>query len=407
MSWHGNTTNTIPNLVQSDVNRSEGRVADNRALHTHRNDSLKSFGVTIKQIDETVLTHLQNMQLSVVDAGNTINVPVSYASPEKWYSIRNLGFMRDNNGRIILPAIIFYRTSSEADKTMMTFNKYLRYSVINQYSQKNQYTRFATLARGNVPVNEVYNVVMPDHMNFNYKFIIWTEYIEQMNALIERINFETNDYWGTEKGFRFRTFIDAYTHTTEVENDKDRLIRTEFDLVLRGYLLPELFAPGLDGFKPTTEKVFTKKKIIMGIEVVASDWQPAVDKMTKDHWRSQQFPNIVLGTEPPSLRPVFVDGLQRTVYYPPITIGETTIKWHTAPVDLTDPGAEGWKAYDSNYYYYYTGGMWHRVPINLFDDISPALVSGEGEDGYDADYYYIYVLGNWKRTPIITFQTFY
>jgi hypothetical protein len=300
MAWRGNPTNTVPNPIQKDVNRSEGRIIDNRALHTRRDtDKLKNFTVTLKDIDETVFNHLSKMDLSVVDAGNHIKVPVSYASPEKWKSVQNDGFMRDNNGRIILPSLIYYRASSEADKNMTMFNKYLRYSVIKQYSQKNQYTPFSTLIGKNVPVNEVYNVVMPDHMTFNYKFVMWTEYIEQMNSLIERINFETNDYWGSERGFRFRTFVDSYVHTTEVEAGADRLIKTEFDLTLKGYLLPDLFAPGLDGFKSTTEKVFTAKKIILGVEVVGTDWQPATPRTESDRWRSQQYPNLVRGTEPP------------------------------------------------------------------------------------------------------------
>jgi hypothetical protein len=268
-------------------------------LHVNREtDKLKNFTVTIKDIDETVFGHLQKMDLSVVDNGNHIKVPVSYASPEKWKSVRNDGFMRDNNGRIILPALVFYRVSSESDKGMMTFNKYLRYSVIKKYSEKNQYTKFSALMGKVAPINSVYNVVMPDHMNFNYKFIIWTEYIEQMNALIERINFETNDYWGSEKGFRFRTTVDSYGHTTEVQSDSDRLIKTEFDLTLRGYLLPDLFAPGLDGFKSTTEKTFTAKKVVLGTEVVESDWIKKMNEKTKDRWRSQTYPNIVAGTEP-------------------------------------------------------------------------------------------------------------
>lgn len=314
MAWRGNPTNPVPNPVQEAVNRSEGRVVDNRALHTRRDtDKLKNFTVTIKDIDETVFGHLQKMNLLVVDSGNHIKVPVSYASPEKWKSVQNDGFMRDNNGRIILPALIFYRTSSESDKDMMTFNKYLRYAVMKQYSIKNQYTKFSVLMNRNVPVNEVYNVVMPDHMVFNYKFIVWTEYIEQMNSLIERINFETNDYWGVERGFRFRTFVNSYIHTTEVEAGSDRLIKTEFDLTLRGYLLPDLFAPGLDGFRPTTEKTFTAKKVILGTEVVSTDWQPVRNKLVDDRWRSQQYPNLVSGTEPRKVGLQYEDINEQTV----------------------------------------------------------------------------------------------
>ncbi len=299
MAWRGNINNEVPNPIQNDVNRSESMVSDNRALYVNREtDKFKNFTITIKDVDETVFTHLQKLDLTVTDAGKFVKVPVSYASPEKWKSVRNDGFMRDNNGKIILPSLIFYRTNSESDKEMLTFNKYLRYSVIQKYSQKNQYTKFSVLEGKNAPVHEIYNVVMPDHMSFTYKFIVWTEYIEQMNGIIERINFETNDYWGSERGFRFRTSVDSYSHITDVQSAEDRMIKTEFDLTVRGYLLPERYSPGLDGFKPTTEKTFTPKKVIFGVETVQSNWKPRESKEQIDKWRSLHYPNMVAGTEP-------------------------------------------------------------------------------------------------------------
>lgn len=372
--WKGNpTNNSVPNPIQKDINRSEEKVTNNRALHVRRDaDQQKNFTVTIKDVDETVLGHLEKMQLTVVDAGNTIKVPVFYASPEKWKSIRKDGFMRDNNGKLILPALVFQRSSTEADKTMLTFNKYLRYPVIKTYSEKNQYTKFSSLVPKSNPVHEIYSVVMPDHMNFNYKFILWTEYIEQMNSIIERINFETNDYWGKEKGLRFRTSVDSYSHTTQVESGADRVVKTEFDLILRGYLLPDTFAPGLDGYKNTTEKSFTKKKVIMGMETVSSDWNPSVDASTNDRWRSQNFPNITLEDEL-TLKGLNVSVLKtedlesfrtaiKTVYQ------NVPMGWHLpAPTLSTDPGQEGWQSYDNDYYYLYTAGTWKRVPLVLFN----------------------------------------
>lgn len=373
MAWKGDPTNKTPTPEKTEMSDAVGREKENRALHIRRDvDDQKNFTVTIKDIDETVFKHLEKMELSVVDNGNKIRVPVFYASPEKWKSVRHDGFMRDTNGRVILPALIFYRQSSESDQNMMMFNKYLRYSVMKKYSQKNQYTKFSTLVNQNVPVNEIYNVVMPDHMNFNYKFVVWTESVEQNNSLIERINFETNDYWGEEEGFRFRTFVNSYSHTTEVASDSDRMVKTEFDLVLRGYLLPDSFSPGLDGFKSTTEKTFTAKKVIIGTEIVGSGWKPTENKTIKDKWRSQNFHNLTLEDEL-SLKGIGVKVLKtedlehfrtsiRTITNTPIT------EWHLPPpTSSDDPGQEGWQSYDNDYYYLYAGGIWKRVPLVLFN----------------------------------------
>jgi hypothetical protein len=375
MAWQGNPTNNVPNQVQSDVNLSEGRVTDNRALHLKRDDKQKNFSVTLKDIDETVMNHLNKMLLTVVDSGNQTKVPIIYSSPEKWKSIQRDGFMRDNDGNTILPCLTFFRDGAEIDKTMTSFNKYLRYPVIKTYSEKNKYTKFSMLVEKTTPVHEVFNVVVPDHMNFTYKFIVWTEYQEQMNSIIERINFETNDYWGEDRGLRFRTLIESYSNVLEVLSGEDRIVKTEFNLVLRGYLLPELHAPGLDGYKSTTEKSFTKKKVIIGTEVVQSSWKPSIDPKIKDKWRSQKFPNITIedelalrGTPVTLLKTEELDHFRtsiRTVTNTPI------INWYfPAPTNSTDYGEEGWQSYDNDFYYLYMGGSWKRVPLVLFNNFS-------------------------------------
>ena len=229
--------------------------------------------------------------MRVLDEGNHTNVPIVYASPEKWKSIQKDGYMRDYNGKIQLPCIAFSRVSSEKDPSMQLFNRYLNYSVIKLYSQKNRYTPFNVLMGKNAPINEVYDVIIPDYLVFNYKFIIWTEYIEQMNQLVERLNFETGDYWGDLNGFRFRTNIESYEHTTELQTDQDRMVKTEFTLIVHGYLLPDT-TYGLNGTKPTTQKVFTPKKVIINSEMVATDFNINGLDTNATNWKNKKYPNI-------------------------------------------------------------------------------------------------------------------
>ena len=49
---------------------------------------------------------------------------------------------------------------------------------------------------GITPNKEYFNVVVPDYVTLNYEFTIWTSYIEQMNKIIERINYTDEAYWG-------------------------------------------------------------------------------------------------------------------------------------------------------------------------------------------------------------------
>lgn len=315
-SWKGNINNEAPNPIQEGANLSEKKRStfnvspvetdgENRAVQTRRdNDTFKDVSIKLIDIDTLIFNHIVSMQMSVVDDGEKVKVPIYYASPERWKSVQKDGVFRDYNGKIILPAIVFHRETIEKDQAMSTFNRYLRYPVMKKYSSKNKYTQFTALAGQNAPVNEIYDVVYPDHMIFTYKFIIWTEYVEQMNSLVEKINFETEDYWGPNNGIRLRTKVDSYSHTVELQADVDRVVKTDFNLVVRGYLLPESFNMEF-ARKPTTRKVFTPKKILLGMEVVTSDPQVLSDNTNK--WRSQKYHNLKKSEEPSAIPVSFED----------------------------------------------------------------------------------------------------
>ncbi len=384
-SWRGNPTNPVPNPVQESIARSEKRVGDNRSVPVRRDtDKQKDQRITLMDVDKVIFDHLEKMQISVVDEGNTIRVPIFYGSPEKWVAARRDGYIRDKQGKIQLPAMVFRRVNSDNDDDIEIFNRYVRYPVIQKNSSKNKYTQFSILTGKNAPVNEVFNITMADHMVFTYSFIVWTEYHEQMNPIIEKIKFNTKDYWGSPRGFRFRCRVEAFTHTIELSADDDRIVRTEFNLVTNGYILPETYQL-LDKQYPTTEKLFTPKKIIIGTEVVSTDYDMTHLNDVSEKWRSQTYPNLKLGDEPlppgiswgdtsdssaaPSNLSEFVSSLKVSTTATGWTITSTsgaTITWQTAPKYPDSPGTEGWLAHDSKYLYVYTGGVWKRTPINNF-----------------------------------------
>lgn len=309
MAWKGNPNNLVPNFVQSPASiESEKKVEINRAMETRRDtDKQKDFTVSLIDIDTTIMKHVESLQLHVIDNGNNIKVPLYYASPEKWKSIQKDGVIRDYNGKMLLPALVFKRVNSEKDQAMMMFNRYLNYPVMKMYSEKNRYTPFNLLVGKNAPINEVYDVLCPDHMVFTYHFIIWTEYVEQMNTLVERLNFETEDYWGDLKGLRFRTRIDAFSHNIELQVDQDRMVKTEFDLMVHGYLLPDTNYGVGGGKKSTTQKRFTPKKVRMGVEMVATDFDFNTVDANREKWRNQNYPNLPMDTVIPPPPIVFAD----------------------------------------------------------------------------------------------------
>ena len=255
---------------QKPVPRSQRKVV-NRALQHKREDTIQDVSVSLMDMDSAIMFYFENViKPAVVENGETVKVPIMYSSPERWAAIQKTGFMRDKKRQIILPVIAFRRTGMEKDDTMSVDKMdpeepKLHYSFERKYNANNRYDNF-TVQQGLLPQREYYNVAMPDYMVLSYDFIVWTHYIEQMNKLIERINWSAGSYWGEPNKMRFRTNIDSYSDATEVA-DAERIIRTEFSVTLKGYLIPEAFNE-LAG--PHTAGTFlTPKRVIVGSEVSA------------------------------------------------------------------------------------------------------------------------------------------
>jgi len=245
------------------------RATVNRARQYNRDkDEIKDISVSLMDMDSAIMYYFTEViKPTVTDNGETVKVPIMYASPERWFAIQKTGFMRDKKRQLILPVIAFRRTGMEKDDTMsvdkMDPNEpKLHWQFERKYTDANRYDNFS-VQQGLIPQREYYNVAVPDYMVITYDFIIWTTYIEQMNKLIERINWSAGTYWGEPDKMRFRTNIDSYTDSTEV-SDKERIVKTEFSVTLRGYLIPEAFNE-LAG-PHTMQKYLTPKTLSIGTE---------------------------------------------------------------------------------------------------------------------------------------------
>jgi len=243
-----------------------------RATQLKRDDTVQDVSVSLMDMDSTIMYYFENViKPTVIENGETIKVPIMYSSPERWFAVQKTGFMRDKKRQLILPAIAFRRTGMEKDTTiavdkMDPEDPKLHYTFEKKYTQKNRYDNFS-VQQGIIPQREYYNVAIPDYMILSYDFIIWTSYIEQMNKLIERINWSAGAYWGEPNRMRFRTNIESYTDATEVA-DKERVVRTEFSVTLNGYLIPEAFNE-LAG-PHTGQTYLTPGQLIVNNETVAT-----------------------------------------------------------------------------------------------------------------------------------------
>ena len=107
---------------------------------------------------------------------------------------------------------------------------------------------------------------MPDYVTLTYSCVIFTDFIEQNNKLIEAINYASDSYWGDPDKFKFRAMIDNYTTTTDVSEGQDRVTRTSFTLTMNGYIIPDTINSQLQG----NRKFYSKSTLKFGIEVAGT-----------------------------------------------------------------------------------------------------------------------------------------
>lgn len=387
-SWSGNINNPAPNDVRESIAKSEKPIGDNRAHHVRRDtDGQQNITIGLYDIDEAMLLQLERINFQITDGGEVIKVPIFYGSPEIWTAARRDGYLRDKQGKIMLPAMTLKRTSSATDEGLKFFNRYLKSSVMKKYSTKNKYTQFSLLGGQNAPINDVYNIVFPSHMTLTYHFIIWTEYVEQMNKIVEDMQFNTRDYWGSTRGFKFRTKVESFSHTTELQVGEDRIVKSEFDLTTHGYILPETITT-LESQKSTMEKLFTPKKMIINTEVVQTSFNMDQFDKNKEKWKNPNYANLDKDDEIPMPGISVLDGVNdknstiselivstlRSVTggSNPSVINDTTpittpfLRIVPAPTVTSNRGNEGEFAFDDQYIYIYARNEWHRVAIGQF-----------------------------------------
>ena len=238
----------------------------NRGTKISRNspgakDDVKNISVGIMDMDSAIMYYFNEViKPDVTVNEEKVKVPCIYASPERWTTISKQGYLRDKKRQIIVPLIVFKRTGMTRDDNMPVDkldanDPKLKYSFQKKFTQHNRYDKFSVL-KNISPGREYYNVAMPDYVQLTYEFTIWTSYIDQMNKIVEKINYSDGAYWGEPGKMRFRTRIDSFSDASQIEGE--RLIKTTFSMTLNGYIVPEHY-----NNETTTQKYLTPKKIVI------------------------------------------------------------------------------------------------------------------------------------------------
>lgn len=230
----------------------------NRAYQMRRdNDIVKVPKITLYDIDYAIHFHLSNsIRFKIVRGDVTVDVPVIFASGEKWSQIRQYGYARDSKNKIMAPLISLRRTDIEHDSRfqMVDLNNYK--PTIRYYGYKSMNMKYDRVAgqQATKPSFEYYTVDMPNYIRLTYEVLIWTELTEDMNGLLQDLIAEENHLWGDY--FKFRTSIRSLTNDIVNAPGSDRIVKTTISLMVDGYLRNEY-----DHHEKNIQKAFSLKRI--------------------------------------------------------------------------------------------------------------------------------------------------
>jgi len=227
---------------------------------SRRDDDVKNISITLYDIDKAIFYFFDKVvKPFIIENGNKIPVPVIYGNPERWVASQKQGFVRDEKGKIITPVIMFKRSTvaRNTDIPVDNLNRNVVYTFEKKWTERNQYDNFSVLINKK-PTKEREIVAIPDYVVVTYEVVMWTSYIEQMNRLIEVLQFSEGRFWGEEQAFQFSSKIDSFTQAVEISTGAERVVKTNFSLNINGYLIPESYKDLIN-----TQKRYTTQQLIL------------------------------------------------------------------------------------------------------------------------------------------------
>lgn len=254
------------NFQKRDLNRAK--------VISREDDDQRSISIGLQEVDEAILYQFnENFNFHVKQNGRGVQVPTIYNRRERWEWARRNQRLRTVNDKVIYPLITFERTSASRDNDRENANSLNTrsfnvgtlesnvYLASTKYSKRNRYDKFSVLT-DREPQREFHIIATPNYVTVDYDFQIFTEYMFQMNEIIEEISYLSNEYWGNPDGNLYKTNIDSINTEVETENDI-RFIKGTFSATVRGYILPEEVAD-----EATTKRAYTISKVVVGERII-------------------------------------------------------------------------------------------------------------------------------------------
>jgi hypothetical protein len=110
-----------------------------------------------------------------------------------------------------------------------------------------------------------YAVVIPDYITVTYSCAINTYYMDQLNKIVEAIEYASDSYWGDPSRFQFRAMINSFAIKNELADKEERTVSSTFSIKMNGYIIPDVLQKDINSLKKIPDVVkITVTEQIMG-----------------------------------------------------------------------------------------------------------------------------------------------
>jgi hypothetical protein len=266
----------MPNINRNNIDRKTNKpnpdrtggmrpdIILNRAEQIRRDDDIiRTTKRSLYDIDYAIKWYIENeIRPQIIDQERLLPVPVIFAAGEKWDNVRKLGYIRDEKGMLQSPVIMLKRNSvTERDSVRgLDVNHVLSENVRiykTKYNERNKYQDelFPIPLNEPQPSEKVYIADIPKYVNIEYEMMLWCDFTEQMNYLVDQILPYSRYAWGNEAN-RFSTSLGQISFETVNTVGEDRLVRATIPITVLGTLLSEQ-----EVRRSTLRKAYSVKKV--------------------------------------------------------------------------------------------------------------------------------------------------
>lgn len=232
---------------------------NNRANQIKMQKTLNS-NLLLQDIDKLIMDYFNNVITPKITINDQIiDVPIMYGSPQKWNQAQSNQIIRDINGKVLSPVIVFKRQNVKRNDNIPLNKIHARNpQLFYNYNQGIDYNR-QKYQNNDIDRNKLQSytqIVIPEFLVLDYSFIVLTDYIQQSNEIIQTISYYANMYWQNNI-CKFFVNMDDTFNVENNSNIEQRKILTSFNVSLNGFIIPKLMSK-----QQNIEKVFIPQTVV-------------------------------------------------------------------------------------------------------------------------------------------------